>query len=98
MNGDIVVVSREELERVVADAVARGIDRMRPLLLKAAVEYASEDEVEVRFGLPHKLLAAWRKDGRGPAFYQVDGRRPLYRISDVDEYLTRHRVEPDGLC
>ena len=90
----IIVMTKEEVSSMIAEAVARGIDRMRPLLLKAATEYATEEEIEIRFGLPRRMLAAWRKDGEGPAFVQMDGHRPLYKIADVDAFLSRHRVDP----
>lgn len=94
---ELVVLTRRQAEELIADAVARGIDRLRPLLFKAATEYASEEEVEIRFGLPKRQLAVWRRNGEGPAFVQMENRRPLYRISDVDEWLSRHRVEPENL-
>lgn len=90
----IIVMTKEEASCMIAEAVARGIDRMRPLLLKAATEYASEDEVEIRFGLPRRLLTAWRKEGEGPAYVQLEGRRPMYKIADVDDFLERHKVDP----
>ena len=90
----LVVVSEQQLEEMITAAVARGIDQLRPLIFKAATEYAGEEEIEVRFGLPRRQLAAWRREGQGPAFVQVDGRKPLYRIADVDDFLSRHRVEP----
>ena len=87
-----VVMAKSEVETMIAEAVARGIDRMRPIILKAATEYLTEEETEVRFGLPKRALAAWRKENRGPAYIQMDGRRPLYKVADVDEFLRRCRV------
>ena len=91
----IIVMTKEEAAGMIAEAVARGIDRLRPLLLKAATEYATEEEIEVRFGLPRRMLSAWRKDGEGPAFVQMEGHRPLYKVADVDAFLARHRVDPE---
>ena len=57
-----VVMAKSEVETMIAEAVARGIDRMRPIILKAATEYLTEEETEIRFGLPKRTLAAWRKE------------------------------------
>ena len=38
-------------------------------------------------------LAVWRHQGRPPIFYKV-GNKVLYKGSDLNQWLSRHRVEP----
>ncbi|MDA0334273.1 MAG: helix-turn-helix domain-containing protein [bacterium] len=38
-------------------------------------------------------LRNWRSMSRGPRFARV-GRRIVYRVADLDDWLTEHTVEP----
>jgi hypothetical protein len=42
-----------------------------------------------RTGLAIKTLEIWRCQGRGPAFVKA-GRRVVYRVCDLDEWLARN--------
>jgi hypothetical protein len=53
------------------------------------------DEVEAAavLGVHPRTLANWRSQGRGPRYVAV-GRRRVYRISDLEDYLNAHAVDP----
>ena len=42
---------------------------------------------------PASTLANWRSEKRGPAYIKV-GKRIFYRGSDLNAFLTAHRIEP----
>ena len=46
-------------------------------------------------GFTVAALRAWRQQGRGPAFIRVN-RSIRYRISDLEDWLTAHRVTTEG--
>ena len=91
---EIIILTPRQLERIVADGVARGIENVKPLLLKAANEYMSKDEVSVRFGIGKRTLDDWRRKGTGPAYYEK-GSLLLYRVDDVVKFLSEFRVDPE---
>lgn len=91
---EIIVLTPRQLERIVSEAVARGIEKVQPLLLKAANEYISKDEVAVRFGIGKRTLDDWRRKGTGPAYYEK-GSLLLYRVDDVVKFLSEFRVDPE---
>lgn len=90
---EIIVMSKGQFIDTVELAVVKAIDKVRPLLLKAASEYISTAEVELRFGIPKRRLENWRRQGVGPAYVEHD-KLILYRVSDVDHFLHDFRVDP----
>lgn len=91
---EIIVLTPRQLERIVADSVKKGIEKVQPLLLKAANEYLSKDEVCLRFGISKRTLDDWRRKGTGPAYYEK-GSLILYRVDDVVNYLDQFRIDPE---
>lgn len=91
---EIIVLTPRQLERIVADGVARGIEKVQPLLLKSANEYLSKDEVSIRFGISKRMLDEWRRKGTGPTYYEK-GSLLLYRVDDVVKFLSEFRVDPE---
>ena len=55
----------------------------RCLSVEASAEY---------LGICPRTLDNWRSQRRGPRYVAV-GRRRVYRISDLEEYLEAHTVE-----
>lgn len=53
----------------------------------------TEEDAAAFVGYTPAALRAWRRQGRGPAYIRV-GRSVRYRISDLDEWLGAHRVDP----
>jgi hypothetical protein len=45
-------------------------------------------------GVHPRTLANWRSQGRGPRYVAV-GRRRVYRLSDLEAYMSAHVVEPE---
>ncbi len=52
--------------------------------------YLSTSEVASYTGLKPVTLELWRRKGRGPIFIKA-GRRVLYKITDVENWLTERR-------
>ena len=93
MKDELVVLTRKELDSVIESAVIRALEKAKPYLLKAASEYISEEEAALRFGISKSTLAMWRKNDEGPAYHK-NGKLTLYKVADVEEWLTRFRVSP----
>jgi excisionase family DNA binding protein len=51
-----------------------------------------EPEAAEHVGQSIPTLRKWRREGKGPAYLRI-GRSIRYRPSDLDAFLTRHRVE-----
>ena len=47
-------------------------------------------------GFKTTTLERWRKNGIGPAYVQVNGRSIVYRIADLDDFLSGNVVRPEG--
>ena len=77
------------LGRVVEQAVLRALDKR--LGASAAAEYEDTEQVAKRTGLSVPTLRAYRGSGEGPPFSKV-GRRVMYKISDVDEWMLSKRM------
>lgn len=59
-------------------------DTMRPL---------TTDEAACYLHVMPSTLATWRRQGRGPRYYRV-GVRCVYRVEDLDAWLSESAVEP----
>lgn len=94
MNDRLVVLTVDQLETIIERAVARGVEKVKPLLLKAANEYLTAEETALRFGLSKRTLDDWRRNAEGPA-YISKGKLTLYKVADVDEYLSSYRIDPE---
>lgn len=94
MNDRLVVLTVDQLETIIERAVARGVEKVKPLLLKAANEYLTAEETALRFGLSKRTLDEWRRNAEGPA-YISKGKLTLYKVADVDAYLSSYRIDPE---
>jgi hypothetical protein len=60
-------------------------------------EYITEQGLHARYLIPPRTAQRWRQDGTGPKFIRLGRRRIVYRISDVEAWLTartyRHRAD-----
>ena len=56
--------------------------------------FASEKEVSAMTGIPRGTLRQWRCQGKGPAFYQPEGRKVLYDTDEVFAYLEKSKRVP----
>lgn len=45
-------------------------------------------------GFKTTTLERWRKRGIGPAYVQVNGKSIVYRIADLDDFLSGNVVRP----
>jgi len=50
------------------------------------------EQVEEIYNIPRQTLANWRKQKIGPA-YSKPGKRVLYRVKDIEDYLDRTRQQ-----
>lgn len=55
-------------------------------------EYLNIDEAAEFIGVSRQTLDKWRMDATGPAVHRV-GRRVLYSIADLREFMGKHRQE-----
>jgi hypothetical protein len=60
-------------------------------------KYITEQGLHERYLIPPRTAQRWRQDGTGPKFIRLGRRRIVYRISDVEAWLTartyRHRAD-----
>ena len=60
-------------------------------------EYITEQGLHELYLIPRRTAQRWRQDGTGPKFIRLGRRRIVYRISDVEAWLTartyRHRAD-----
>lgn len=90
---ELVVMTRGQLESVIENAVMRGVERVRPLLLRSAHEYVTAQEAVKIYPFTRRQLDHWRKNGEGPACY-VMGNSVSYKVADLEEWYRQFRVEP----
>lgn len=53
-----------------------------------ANEYIDEDGLAERYLIPPRTAQRWRMTGGGPPFVRLGKRRILYRVADVEAWLT----------
>ena len=88
---ELVVMTRGQLESVIENAVMRGVERVRPLLLRAAHEYVTLQEAVTIYPFTKQQLNRLRKTGEGPACY-VMGRTVTYKVSDLEDWFQKFRI------
>lgn len=96
MKQEIVVLSRQEVDELVAKAVRSAVDQLRGHLLKASGECETVEGIAARFGIPKAVWDAMRRKGEGPAYIK-NGKTLVYRVSDVQDWLNKNRFEPELL-
>lgn len=50
-------------------------------------------EVAARYSMTPESLANWRREGKGPPFIKLNGKRVMYRLQDVIEWEFKNRKE-----
>jgi hypothetical protein len=55
----------------------------------------SDERAAEFLGLAPQTLRNWRFLGRGPKYSKL-GRRVVYRVSDLEEFLSRTSVDPEA--
>jgi hypothetical protein len=58
-------------------------------------EYLNEKEVHKIYGWGLSTLRNWRFLGRGPAYSKI-GKSVRYRVIDLQDFMTRHRIDPEA--
>jgi predicted DNA-binding transcriptional regulator AlpA len=53
--------------------------------------YLTPKQVNEYCGIPEGTQSNWRSQKRGPKYYKIS-RKILYRIDDLDEWLTKNPV------
>ena len=51
-------------------------------------EYLDEAALADRYLIPPRTAQRWRSTGGGPPFVRLGARRVLYRVADVERWLT----------
>ena len=61
------------------------------------VQVLNDVQAAAFLGLAPQTLRNARCHRRGPAYIKL-GRRIVYKLSDLQEYLAKHRVDPEAQC
>ena len=56
-------------------------------------QYLNEKQVSDRYGWGLSTLRNWRFLRRGPAYSKI-GKAVRYRVVDLEEFMSRHRIDP----
>lgn len=56
-------------------------------------EFLNIDEAAIFIGVSRQTLDKWRMEATGPAVHRV-GRRVLYSVSDLRDFMRANRCEP----
>jgi hypothetical protein len=60
-------------------------------------KYITEQGLHAQYLIPPRTAQRWRQDGTGPKFIRLGRRRVIYRVADVEEWLTartyRHHAD-----
>jgi len=56
-------------------------------------EYLNTAHAAAFLGLTSGGMETMRKEGRGPAFIRASGKLVRYRVADLNNWMTQHRVE-----
>lgn len=56
-------------------------------------KHFDQQDLAERWGIPVRTLAAWRYQGKGPAYLKIGG-AVRYRLEDVEAYENENLVEP----
>lgn len=75
------------------EVVLKRLDQIEGLISIPRREYLSAAEAAQFVGLSKQQLDIHRMQGGGPVFHKV-GRRVLYAISDLRDWMWAHRQEP----
>jgi len=51
--------------------------------------------VAERLIVDRRTLDNWRSAGRGPAYIKISGRKIGYLESDIDEFVSQRRINPE---
>lgn len=53
-------------------------------------EFLNQKQLSRRWGVSHRTLERWRREGKGPAYHKLEG-RVAYRLVDVTGFETARR-------
>lgn len=87
---EVVVISPEELRRLVEGAVSSGV-RAALELMRRKDTFTIAEAAEY-LGVKPSALTKWRYEKRGPA-YVKSGSRVVYLKSDLDAWLATGRIK-----
>lgn len=88
MSNEIIVASKQELSKLLAQAVQDGI--VAADINTNALAYKkilSPEEVEILYGFKPNTLANWRVAGKGPEYIQEGSGRVYYSVKAIEAYL-----------
>lgn len=92
----VIVTDRATLEDVIESAVDERLSERLPEALEEAQkpEWAQKEYVKNRFGWTDRQLQYLRDNNR--IEYSKRGRRILYHVPSLEEYLDKGRVRPSS--
>jgi hypothetical protein len=56
----------------------------------------SDVQAAAFLGLRPQTLRNWRHFGKGPKYSRPGGRRVVYRIRDLEEFLAKSQIDPEA--
>jgi len=92
----VIVTDEQTLRETVQEAVDARLEARLPEALEEAQrqEWAGKEYVKERFGWTDRQLQYLRNEGR--IDYSKRGRRILYHVPSLEEYLEKGRVRPSS--
>jgi excisionase family DNA binding protein len=90
----VYIPSKKELDETVRKAVAELLKSELPTLLRKVnrKEWLNTNELMELTGWSRRTVQYLRDENKIP--YSQEGRRILYRTSDIEEYLESNLIEP----
>ena len=91
---NIYISSKDELKEVVNTAVKQLLEKELPSIIRKAKrkEWLSTTEVMELLDCSRRTMQYLRDEKRIP--FSQEGRRILYHIDDIEEYLKRNKITP----
>jgi excisionase family DNA binding protein len=94
---NIYISTKDELKEVVNTAVKQLLEKELPRIIRKAKrkEWLSTNEVMELLDCSRRTMQYLRDEGRIP--YSQEGRRILYHIDDIEEYLKNNKITPSDI-
>ncbi len=86
----VVVMTPEELKRVVTEAVLEVAESLKPSPEKKRL--LTTGEVELEYGIGRRVLEAWRSNGEGPPYTTIGRKMVRYEREKLDAWIAMGRV------
>lgn len=91
---DVAIPDDFDLSAAVQAGVKEAFSDVARLKALKEKPFLTPAEVEELYGYSCRALKAWRRDDKGPRFYQLEKRGPVrYAHEDIRDFMTNARPE-----